>query len=51
MNQQGHQVHYVAVETESARAQADKPPIVLIHGALVGWSVYVGVGRGSRLVL
>ena len=33
-NPQGHQVHYVAVETESARspANADKPPIVLIHG-------------------
>lgn len=30
----GHRVHYVAVETESARAPANahKPPIVLIHG-------------------
>jgi hypothetical protein len=40
----GHRVHYVAVETEGARAQADKPPIVLIHGAWVNWFVGSLVG-------
>lgn len=33
-NGQGHRIHFVAVETEGARSpeNAQKPPIVLIHG-------------------